>query len=213
MANKIPEKEVLLSQKQIESQIFGIRGQKVILDYDLAIIYGVTTKRLNEQVKRNPNRFPADFSFQVKPEEIESLRLRIVTSNDSNNRSQFATGSQRHRNPRYLPYAFTEHGAIMAATVLNTPRAVHMSVFVVRAFVKMRHILSSQSGLAKKLADIEKKLTARIDIHETAIVEVLQKIMTLLSPPPDEPEPPRREIGFGVKEEKNNQVQATILDK
>jgi len=90
----------------------------------------------------------------------------------------------------------------MAATVLNTPRAVQMSVFVVRAFVKMRQILIAQSDLAKKLAEIEKKLTARLDIHETAIVEVLQQIMTLLSPPPDEPEPPRKRIGFGVKEKR-----------
>ena len=94
MANKIPKKEELISPEQIESRIYDICGQKVILDYDLATIYGVTTKRLNEQVKRNPNRFPADFSFQIKPEEIENLRLRIATSNDSNNRSQFATGSQ-----------------------------------------------------------------------------------------------------------------------
>ena len=175
MANKIPKKEELISPEQIESRIYDIRGQKVILDYDLATIYGVTTKRLNEQVKRNPNRFPADFSFQIKPEEIENLRLRIATSNDSNNRSLFATGSQRHRNPRYLPYAFTEHGSIMAATVLNTSRAVQMSVFVVRALVKMRQILIAQSDLAKKLAEIEKKLTARLDIHETAIFEVLQQ--------------------------------------
>ena len=168
-------------------KIVYYRGESTIPDSDLAKIYGVTTKRLNEQVKRNSSRFPADFSFQLKPEEVEILR------------SQFATSSS-HGGRRYRPFAFTEHGAIMVATVLNTPRAVQMSVFVVRAFVKMRQVLIAQRDLAKKLANIEEKLTARLDIHETAIVEVLQRIMTLLSPPPDDPEPPQRQIGFDVRE-------------
>ena len=111
------------SQLSIETFIYTIRGQKVILDADLARIYGVTTKRLNEQVKRNIKRFPFDFMFEVMPEELNDV-----------NRSQFATGSQKHRDPKFLPYAFTEHGAIMVANVLNSPSAVEMSVFVVRAF-------------------------------------------------------------------------------
>ena len=106
------------------------------------------------------------------------------------------TGSQSHRNPRYRPRAFTEHGAIMVATVLNSPRAVQMSVFVVRAFVKMRHMLIGQNDLAKNLAELEKKLTDRLDVHETAIVEVLQQVMILLTPLPPEPDLPQRRIGF-----------------
>lgn len=111
-----------------------IRGQKVILDADLAAIYGVSTKRLNEQVKRNADRFPRDFAFQLTPSEWAKVKSQAAEPPD--NRSQIATGSQKHRDPRFPPQAFTEHGAIMAATVLNSPRAVQMSVFVVRAFVK-----------------------------------------------------------------------------
>jgi ORF6N domain len=184
------EKEEIVAQEEIETRIFEIRDQKIILDFDLAKIYGVSTKILNQAVRRNKKRFPKDFSFITTPQEVRVIR------------SQFVTGSQSHRNPRYRPRAFTEHGAIMAANVLNSPRAVQMSVFVVRAFVKMRQILIAQRDLAEKLAEIEKKLTARLDIHETAIVEVLQQIMTLFSPPPDEPEPPRRQIGFEVRERK-----------
>jgi len=180
----MPEKEKLMSQEQIESQIFEIRGQKVILDCDLATIYGVSTKVLNQAVRRNQKRFPKDFSFITTAQEVRVIR------------SQFVTGSQSHRNPRYRPRAFTEPGAIMAATVLNSLRAVQMSVFVVRAFVKMRRILVAKNDLAKKLAEIESKLTDRLDIHETAIVEVLQKVLILLTPSPPEPEPPRRRIGF-----------------
>ena len=113
------------------------------------------------------------------------------------NRSQFVTGSQKHRDPRSLPYAFTEHGAIMAANVLNSTRAVDMSVFVVRAFLKMRSALKDTGDWAQKLAALEQELKARLDIHEAAIVDVLQRIMQLLdSPPEPEPETPRRQIGF-----------------
>ena len=176
----------------IAPAIRTIRGQKVILDSDLARIYGVTTKRLNEQVKRNAKRFPADFLFQLTAKEIGSL-----------NWSQIATSSQKHRGPRLLPYAFTENGAIMAANVLNSPEAVRMSVFVVRAFVKMRELLGSTKELAKQLAALEKKLTARLDGHESAIVEVLQRLMNILDPPPSPPEPetPKRRIGFYVEPE------------
>ena len=166
-----------------------IRGQKVILDSDLARIYCVPTKRLNEQVKRNAKRFPSDFLFQLAAEEADSLR------------SQFATlksGRGQHR--KFLPYAFTENGAIMAANVLNSPEAVRMSVFVVRAFVKMRELLGGTKELARQLADLEKKLTARLDRHEVAIVEVLRRVMDILDPPPL-PEPPRRQIGFHAEPE------------
>ena len=171
----------------IEPLIRTIRDQKVILDSDLARLYGVQTKVLNQAVRRNLGKFPQDFRFQLTPDDLEAP-----------NRSQIVTGSQKHRDPRFLPYAFTEHGAIMAANVLNTPRAEQMSVFVVRAFVKMRELLGATKELARQLRELEAKLTARLDGHEAAIVNVLQRIMRLLNPPP-EPEPPRRRIGFHTR--------------
>ena len=174
----------------IAPAIRKIRGQKVILDSDLARIYGVPTKRLNEQVRRNAKRFPSDFLFQLTAEEAENLK------------SQFATSSS-HGGKRKLPYAFTENGAIMAANVLNSPAAVRMSVFVVRAFVQMRDLLGGTKALAKQLADLEKKLTARLDGHEVAIIEVLRRVMDILDPPPPPPEPeqPKRRLGFYVEPE------------
>ncbi len=154
----------------ISSAIRTIRGERVILDVDLAAIYGVETKVLNQAVRRNRDKFPRDFIFQVADDEILA-----------NMRSQIVTASKR--NVRHRPYAFTEHGAIMAATILKSPQAVQMSVFVVRAFVKMRAVLSDTRELARKLATLEKELTARLDTHETAIVGVLQRIMALLDPP------------------------------
>lgn len=170
--------------------IHTIRGQKVILDADLARIYGVPTKRLNEQVKRNRQKFPPDFLFKLTAAEVKEL-----------NRSQIATGSQKHRDPRFAPHAFTEHGAIMAANVLNSPRADQMSVYVVRAFLKMRSLLTEHRELARQLAELEKKLTKRLDVHEVAIVDVLHRIMRLLDPP-SVPEPKRRQIGFHATEDK-----------
>lgn len=174
----------------ITSAIRTIRGQKVLLDSDLALIYGVQTKALNQAIKRNIKRFPPDFVFQLTSDESDSLRSQFVT---------LKSGRGRHR--KFLPYAFTEHGAIMAANVLNSPEAVRMSVFVVRAFVQMRDLLGSTKELAKQLAALEKKLTARLDGHESAIVEVLQRLMNILDPPPPppEPEPPKRRIGFQVE--------------
>lgn len=174
----------------IVSVIRTIRGQKVILDVDLARIYGVPTKALNQAIKRNANRFPPDFMFQLTGTEAEA---------EFRSRSQFVT-LKRGMNVKYRPYAFTENGAIMAANVLNSPEAVRMSVFVVRAFVKMRELLGGTKELARQLADLEKKLTARLDGHEVAIVEVLWRIMDILDPPPL-PEPPRRRIGFHVERE------------
>jgi len=188
----------------ITSVIRTIRGRKVILDSDLARIYGVTTKRLNEQVKRNFNRFPPDFLFQLTDDEFESLspmRSQFATASEvpKTIRSQNATAYKR--NVRFLPYAFTENGAIMAANVLNSPEAVRMSVFVVRAFVQMRDLLGGTKELAKQLAALEKKLTDRLDGHEVAIIEVLRRVMDILNPPPPPPEPPRRRIGFQVEPE------------
>jgi ORF6N domain len=168
----------------VQSRIRTIRGQKVILDTDLAAIYGVTTKRLNEQVKRNAKRFPSDFLFQLAVEEHAVLR------------SQFATlkpGSGRHR--KFLPYAFTENGAIMAANILNSSQAVRLSVFVVRAFIQMWEILSGTSELAAELRKLDARPTERLDGHEAAIFDVLQRIMELLDPPPATPLP-EKSMGF-----------------
>ncbi|MBI3850062.1 MAG: ORF6N domain-containing protein [Verrucomicrobia bacterium] len=175
-------KQSLSRLENISSLIRTIRGQKVILDSDLARIFGVPTFRFNEAVKRNRQRFPDDFLFQLTREEHSNLISQIAISSS-------------HGGRRKLPYAFTENGAIMAANVLNSPEAVRMSVFVVRAFVKMRELLGGTKELARQLAALEKKLTARLDGHEVAIVEVLQRVMDILDPPPL-PEPPRREIGF-----------------
>jgi hypothetical protein len=178
----------LVQKDDIGSLIRTIRGQKVILDFDLARIYGVPTKALNRAVKRNLERFPDDFIFQLTLEELANLKYQIGTSSS-------------HGGKRKLPYAFTENGAIMAANVLNSPEAVRMSVFVVRAFVQMRDLLGGTKELARQLADLEKKLTARLDVHESVIVDVLRRVMEILDPPPLPPEPPRRRIGFHVRPE------------
>ncbi len=185
----------------IERRIYTIRGVRVMLDADLAALYGVTTKRLNEQFRRNRKRFPEDFAFQLSVEEVVHLRSQIATLNENAqkkalNWSQFATSSSRHRGKAYRPWAFTEHGALQGANILNSPRAVQMSVFVIRAFVKMRETLLSTRDLAKKLAALEKHLTGRLDTHEAAIVNVLQQIMQILNPPPRPPAPLRPKIGF-----------------
>jgi hypothetical protein len=178
----------LIAVEQIESRILLIRGQRVILDADLAQLYGVTTKRLNEQVRRNAGRFPPDFTFQLTAEEAQVVRSQSVTANL---RSQNATSSAAsHGGRRYRPYAFTEHGALMAASVLNTPRAIEVSVYVIRAFVKLRELLSTHKELAAKLAELERKVAS----HDTAIQSLVAAIRQLMSPPT----PPRRQIGFRV---------------
>ena len=189
-----------IAVEQIDGMIRTIRGVRVMLDRDLAKIYGVPTKAFNQAVKRNRQRFPEDFMFRVTQEEAKALqvsRSQTVTSSQRKDllRSQFVTSNQRG-GPRYLPYAFTEYGALMAANILNSTRAVQMSIFVVRAFAKMREALRGTPELARKLAALEKKLTGRLDVHEAAIVEVLQEVMQILNPPPPPPEPPRRRIGF-----------------
>jgi phage regulator Rha-like protein len=178
--------KTLTTPTSIEEVITTVRGQRVILAEDLARIYGVQTKVLNQAVKRNIDKFPPDFLFQLNMVEVEGVRC---------SRSQFVTLKQG-KNVKYRPYAFTEHGAIMAANVLNSPQAVQMSVFVVRAFVRMRELLTDTRELARKLADLERELKARLDVHESAIVDILQRVMEILSPPPLPPVPPRRRIGF-----------------
>jgi phage regulator Rha-like protein len=162
--------------KRADSRIRLLRGQKIILDSDLAELYGVPLKRLNQQVTRNARRFPADFRFRLSRSEHENLRL------------QFATSSLKHGGRRYLPFAFTEHGAIMAATVLNSKRAIQMSIFVVRAFVRMREALAANQQIAAKLTELEH----RLENHDGTIQELVAAIRELMLPPP----PNRRRIGF-----------------
>jgi len=163
--------------EHIAQSIRVLRGRRVLLDSELSALYGVATKRLNEQVKRNLNRFPENFIFRLSADELEVL-----------NRSQNATGSQKHRDPRFRPYAFTEHGAIMAAMVLNSQRAIEISVYVVRAFVKLREVVSSNRELALKLDELER----RMNTHDRAIAGILKAIRQLMNPPA----PRRRGIGF-----------------
>jgi hypothetical protein len=192
------------STYNIPPLIRTIRDTRVILDADLAKIYGVTTKRLNEQFRRNRDRFPDDFAFRLTNEELTILRSQFATapaagslrSQEANlgNRSQIATGSQKHRDPRNLPIAFTEHGALMAATILNSPNAVAMSVYVIRAFIKMREQLAANAEILKRLAEIDKTLL----IHDTALRDIYQKLRPLLDPPAP---PTKPEIGFHIKED------------
>jgi len=178
----MPEQKphALVSLERIENAIHTIRGERVILDEVLASLYGVTPKRLNEQVKRNIARFPSDFMFRLSNDEYEILK------------SQFATSRSGWGGKRKLPSAFTEHGAVMAASIVNTPKAVEMSIFVVRAFIRLRQVLASHRGLADKLAELEKKL----DTHDHQIGAIFEALRQLMLPP----EKPRKEIGFKVKE-------------
>jgi hypothetical protein len=172
-----------LPAEDIAQSILFLRGQRVILDRDLAAIYGVTTKRLNEQVKRNVERFPGDFMFQLTPEEAEISRSQIATLN-----------RRRGHNIKYLPYAFTEHGAIQAANVLSSPRAVAMGIYVVRAFVHLRGLLSSNRELARRFAQLETRLDKRLTEQDRTIGAILSAIRELMQP--KAPPPKRRPIGF-----------------
>ena len=167
--------------EQIQQSILLIRGKKVMLDTDLARLYGVPTKRLNEQVKRNRDRFPQDFMFQLSAEE----KTEVVAKCDHLASLKF---SPTH------PYAFTEHGAIMLAAVLNTPRAIEVSVFVVRAFVKLREILTTHKALAHKLAELESK----IETHDEAIRSLVSAIRQLMAPPAVG----QKKIGFQLREKR-----------
>ena len=169
-------KAALVLAKKVDSKILVLRDQKVILDVHLAALYGVSVKRLNEQIKRNAKRFPADFLFRLSPAEYQNLR------------SQNATSSSSHGGRRYLPHAFTEHGAIMAATVLNSKRAIEMSIFVVRAFVRMRQALAANQQIVTKLSEIERRLEG----HDVEIQELVDAIRELMAPLPAN----NRRIGF-----------------
>lgn len=187
----------------LEPLILSIRGRRVILDADLARLYGVATRVLNQGVRRNFRRFPDDFAFQLTATEAASLKLQpqLVASRtqsfdpktDASNRSQIVTGSQKHRDPRSHPWAFTEHGALMAANVLRSQRAVQMSVYVIRAFVRLREHIAANHAVLKRLAEINKTLLQ----HDTALRDIYRKLLPLLGPPSD---PPKRRIGFRKNE-------------
>ena len=164
----------------VENTIHLVRGQRVMLDSDLAAIYGVSTMRLNEQLRRNKKRFPSDFAFQLTREEFATLI------------SQFAISKKGRGGRRKLPWVFTEHGAIMVASVLNSDIAVEASVRVVRAFVRLREMISANAELAAKFALLER----RLDGHDEAIAQLFDAIRQLLAPPPEK----KREIGFHVRE-------------
>ena len=195
----MPKSSNKLTTDQLGRLIYEIRSERVMLDSDLASIYGVETKALNRAVKRNRDRFPKDFVFQLTEKEWKNLRYQINTASSSREhqslRYQIGTSSSGHGGRRNRPYVFTEHGAIMAANVLNSRRAVQMSVFVVRAFLKMRALLGDKRELARKLASLEKELKKRLDVHEAVIVTILQRVMDIIDPPVA-PEPPKPHIGF-----------------
>lgn len=175
----------LVATARIAERILVVRKHKVMIDADLAELYGVPTKALNQAVKRNQDRFPADFVFQLSKAEKEG----VVTNCDHLARLKFSAS---------LPFAFTEHGALMAASVLNTPRAVDVSVYVVRAFVQLRELLVSNRELALKLKELEQRLERKLDTHDQAITQLMQAIRQLMTPP----ESKKRPIGFVVPEEK-----------
>jgi ORF6N domain len=180
-----------------------------VLDSDLAAVYGVTTKRLNEQLRRNRRRFPEDFAFQLTAEEFEALRSQFATleedprkgagSKRSQNAttsssslamwSQIATTSRKRRRKTHRPWAFTEHGALQLANILRSDRAIAMSVYVIRAFIELRERVASNAAILKRLAEIDKTLLE----HDTALRDIYQKLLPLLAPPP---EPARPQIGF-----------------
>lgn len=192
----------LLPLGVITQRIFVLREQKVLIDSDLAALYGVETRRLNEQVRRNRARFPEDFIFELTSGEFANLK------------SQFATSSWGGR--RKLPLAFTEHGAIMAATVLNTPRAVEVSVYVVRAFVQLRELVGGHRELAKRLDELEQKTESLAMSHDTfsrntrnQLKHVLDALRELMRPP----DPPKRPIGFVAPEDKSEKGPASARHK
>ena len=173
--------DAIVSSGRVESLILSIRGRRVILDSDLAQLYGVTTARLNEQVRRNPDRFPPDFMFPLSPQEFAALISHNATSKGRGGR-------------RKLPNVFTEHGAIMAANVLNSGRAIEVGVYVVRAFVRLREMMATNKEVAARLDELDRKVAG----HDETIRALVHAIRQLMESPPSAPR--RRSIGFRVEE-------------
>jgi hypothetical protein len=190
----------IIPAEQIARRIFYFRGEKVLLDFDLAALYGVATKALNQAVKRNRERFPDDFMFQLTTEEVLILRSQTVTSSvqgsgsqeTMKNWSQIVTSFRKYRGTKYRPYAFTEEGIAMLSSVLKSKRAVKVNIAIMRAFVKLRSVLETNRELARKFSELER----RVGKHDEEIAAILEAIRQLMVPS----EKPRREIGFHVRE-------------
>jgi hypothetical protein len=193
-------KKEIIPIERIAQAVRWVRGEKVLLDFDLAALYGVPTKTLNQAVKRNAARFPEDFMFQLNAEETHFLRSQFVTSKSqtidsqriSQNWSQFVTSSRKYRGGRYRPYAFTEQGVAMLSSVLNSGRAVKVNIAIMRAFVRLRQTLETNRELAREFEQLE----MRVGKHDEEIAAILEAIRQLMA----SPEKPRREIGFHVRE-------------
>jgi hypothetical protein len=188
-------KEIILV-RQIAQRIRVLRGEKVMLDFDLATLYGVETRTLNQAVKRNADRFPADFMFQLSEQEAEMVSQFVIASAQGHSvpdSSQIVISSGKHRGKRYRPYAFTEQGIAMLSSVLNSERAVKMNVAIMRAFVRLRQMLETNRALARKFSELEQ----RVGKHDEEIAAIFEAIRQLMAPP----EKPRREIGFHAQEE------------
>ncbi len=190
----------IVTVEQIARRICYVRGEKVLLDVDLAALYGVATKALNQAVRRNRDRFPDDFMFQLTTKEVLILRSQFVTSSSQGtegqaaekNSSQTVMSSKRHGGRRYRPYVFTEQGVAMLSSVLNSDRAVRVNIAIMRAFVRLRQTLDANRELARKFSELER----RVDKHDEEILAILEAIRQLMTPP----EKSRREIGFHVRE-------------
>lgn len=177
----------LVVSEVIEQKIYLVRGQKVMLDSDLAILYGVTTKQLNQQVKRNKKRFPDDFMFKLDSYEFKILRSQFVTSNE-NLTSQIVISNKEHGGRRYRPYAFTEHGIAMLSSVLNSDRAIAVNIQIIRTFIKLRKLLSTHKDLLEKIEKMEKGYDRQFRI----VFDIIRELNT-------PPEKPRKQIGFKAK--------------
>jgi hypothetical protein len=186
----------IIPAEQIARRIRHFRGEKVLLDFDLAALYGVETRVLNQAVRRNADRFPADFMFQLTSEEADKLSQVVtpsVSGHDVSNSSQIVMSSGKYRGKRYRPYAFTEQGVAMLSSVLNSESAVKLNIAIMRAFVQLRRALEANRELARKFSELER----RIDKHDSEIAAILEAIRQLMAPPAKT----RREIGFHVREE------------
>lgn len=182
----------IIKVEDIEQKIYLLRGQKVMIDSDLAEFYQVETRVLNQAVKRNLHRFPEDFMFQLSEEEVELLR----------NSSQFVMSSKKYRGASYRPYVFTEHGAVMLASILNSPKAIEASIQVVRAFVRLRAILTEHKELAQKIEILEKKFAVS-DKNMKQVFVHLKEIFNRLPQPDKADFKPMRKIGYLAENEKD----------
>jgi hypothetical protein len=188
----------MIPVSRVAQAIRVLRGERVLLDSDLALLYGVETRVLNQAVKRNADRFPSDFMFQLNDEETEQVSRSVIPSHERSSgktvsdSSQIVMSSRKHRGKRYRHYAFTEQGIAMLSSVLNSERAVKVNIAIMRAFVKLRQMLDTNRELAQKFSELER----RVGKHDEEIVGILEAIRQLMAPP----EKPRREIGFHVRE-------------